>query len=114
MRRLLCYVLYSYVLSTSSILSVVRLSKQTLFPNGYPGPAPVDPTAEEQIAIREDVVKRIAERVPGLARTVLLGEAAVNTVDEVVDALSDGACNVHLAVFLVDAILLSMFPEMGS
>lgn len=106
--------LYTYVLSASSMLSVVRLSKQTLFPNGYPGPAPVDPTEEEQVAIREQVVKRIAERVPGLARTGLLGEGAVSTVDGVVDALSDGACNVHLAVFLVDAVLLSVFPEMGS
>lgn len=114
MPRLLCYLLYTYVLSASSMISAVRLSKQTLFPSGYPGPVPVDPTAEEQVAIREQLVKRIAERVPALARTVLLGDPAVSTLDGVVDALSDGACNRHLAVFVVDAILLGVFPEMGS
>ena len=105
--------LYTYVLSTSSILAVVRLSKRTLFPNGHPGPPPVDPTAEEQVVIREELVKRIAERLPAPARAVLLGDPAVNTLDGVVDALSDEACNRHLAVFLVDAILLTLFPEMG-
>lgn len=110
--RLLCYVLYTYMLSASSMLSVVRLSKRALFPNGYPGPPPVDPTAEEQVVIREELVKRIAERLPGLARAVLLGDPAVSTLDGVVDALSDEACNRHLAVFLVDAVLLTLFPEM--
>ncbi|KAG8220111.1 hypothetical protein J3R82DRAFT_1131 [Butyriboletus roseoflavus] len=114
MNKLLCYLLYTYVLSASSMISVVRVSKQTLFPNGYPGPVPVDPTAEEQVAIREQLVQRIAERVPALARTVLLGDPAVNTLYGVVDALNDGACNRHLAVFVVDAVLLSVFPEMGS
>ncbi|KAF8559416.1 hypothetical protein OG21DRAFT_1503318 [Imleria badia] len=114
MNKLLCYLLYSHVLSASALLSAVRVSKRTLFPNGYPGPPPVDPTAEEQVVIREEVVKRLAERVPVLTRSVLLGDPAVNTVAGVVDALSDEACNRHLAVFMVDALLLSVFPEMGS
>lgn len=96
------------------MLTVVRLSKQTLFPSGYPGPAAVDPTAEEQVAIREEVVKRIAERVAGLAQSVLLGDRTMETVEGVVDALGDDGCNRHLAVFVVDALLLSVFPEMGS
>ncbi|KAH0838606.1 hypothetical protein J3R83DRAFT_6928 [Lanmaoa asiatica] len=114
MNKLLCYLLYTWVLSTPSMLSVVRISKQTLFPGGYPGPAPVDPTVEEQVVLREQLVKRIAERVPMLARSVLLGNTGNNTVERVVDGLSDEACNRHLAVFLVDALLLSVFPEMGS
>ncbi|KAF8139931.1 PXA domain-containing protein [Boletus edulis] len=114
MNKLLCYLLYSYVLSASTILSVVRLSKRTLFPNGYPGPPPVDPTAEEQLVIRDELVKRIAERVPALARLVLLGDPAVSAVEGAVVPLSDEACNRHLAVFLLDALLLSVFPEMGS
>ena len=93
------------------MLSVVRVSKRTLFPNGYPGPPPVDPTAEEQVVIREEVIKRLTERVPVPVRSVLLGDL---TVSGVVDGLSDETCNRHLAVFVVDALLLSLFPEMGS
>lgn len=105
--RLLCYLLYTHVLSAPSLLSVVRLSKRTLFTHGYLGPPPADPTAEEQVVIREELVKRINTQIPALG---VLG----GTLDGVVDALSDEACNRHLAVFLVDALLLAVFPEMGS
>lgn len=104
--------LYTHVLSASSMLSVVRLSKRALFPNGYPGPPPVDPTAEEQVAIREQLIQRLAEWPPSVVRCVLLGDAAA--VGPAVDALGDGTCNRHLAVFVLDAVLLSVFPEMGS
>ena len=94
------------------MLTVVRLSKQTLFPNGYPGPPPVDPTAEEQVVLREQLVKRITEWLPSTACSILLGDSAVSTLEMVVDGLSDGACNRHLVVLLMDVILLSLFPEM--
>lgn len=94
------------------MLAVVRLSKQTLFPNGYPGPRPVDPTAEEQVVIRERLVKRLVEWVPSAVRSVLLGDSPVSTLDGVVDGLSDCACNRHLAVFVLDAVLLAVFPEL--
>lgn len=88
--------LYTHVLSTSSMLSVVRLSKRALFPNGYPGPPPVYPTVEEQVAMREQVVKRLAEwSVPAA----------------VVDGLSDEGCNRHFVLFLLDAFLQSLFPS---
>lgn len=64
--------------------------------------------------IRDELVKRLTERVPRLVRCVLLGDPAVSTVEGVVDGLSDEACNRHLAVFLLDAILLTVFPDMGS
>lgn len=35
------------------------------------------------------------------------------SLDAILDPLSDGACNAHLAVFIVDALLLTIFPEMG-
>ncbi|KAG9314664.1 hypothetical protein JVU11DRAFT_5469 [Chiua virens] len=105
MNKLLCYMLYTHVLSASSMLTAVRISERTLFPNGYPGPAPIDPTPEEQVVIRERLVKRIIEEIPSMA---VLGDP----VDGIVDALGDSACNLHLALFLVDALVLSVFPEM--
>ncbi|KAF9229677.1 hypothetical protein BS17DRAFT_771779 [Gyrodon lividus] len=113
MNKLLSHFLYTRVLSASSILSIVRLSKRALFPNGYPGPPPVDPTPEEQFIIRQQLIKRIAERLPALASSALLGPSPITSVDAVVDPLSDRACNTHLAVFLFDALLLTIFPEMG-
>ncbi|KAF9243784.1 PXA domain-containing protein [Melanogaster broomeanus] len=113
MNKLLSHFLYTRVLSASSMLSIVRLSKRTLFPNGYPGPPPIDPTPEEQIIIREQLIKRIAERFPTLASLALLGPSPITSLDAIVDPLSNSVCNTHLAVFLFDALLLTIFPEMG-
>jgi hypothetical protein len=44
---------------------------------------------------------------------VLLGPSPERMLEEVINPLGDAACNMHLAVFIVDALLLSIFPEMG-
>lgn len=53
--KLLPYLLQRF-LSPSFILNITRLSKRTLFPNGYPGPPPIIPTLEEQAEIRAKLV----------------------------------------------------------
>ncbi|KAG1757932.1 PXA domain-containing protein [Suillus lakei] len=111
--RLLTHILYTQILCTSSILFVLRLSKHTLFPNGYPGPPPIDPTPEEQIIIHQQLLRRLREQVPAFLAPVLLGPSPERTVEEIVSPLNDAACNMHLAVFIMDALLLSIFPEMG-
>ncbi|KAG1874267.1 PXA domain-containing protein [Suillus tomentosus] len=113
MDRLLTHLLYTRILCASSILFVLRLSKHTLFPNGYPGPPPIDPTPEEQIIIHQQLVRRLREQVPAFLAPVLLGSSPERTVEEMIRPLGDAACNAHLAVFIMDALLLSIFPEMG-
>jgi len=47
---------------------------------------------------------------------ILLGptpEIRERTVDKALDGLRDQACNTHLAVFMLDAIVLRVFPELG-
>ena len=107
------HILYARILSTSSVLYVLRLSKHALFPNGYPEPPTTDPTPEEQIIIRQQLVRRLREQVPTFVAPVLLGPSPERTLEGIIDPLGDAACNTHLAVFIVDALLLSIFPEMG-
>ncbi|KIK26504.1 hypothetical protein PISMIDRAFT_8866 [Pisolithus microcarpus 441] len=110
---LLSYVLYNRVLSFPSILSLVRLSKRTLFPNGYPGPPPVDPTPEEQVMIRRRLIRRVSGMLPVPISAILLGSSPVVSLEAIVDPLDDHACNTHLVVFLFDAVLLTVFPELA-
>ncbi|KAG2160096.1 PXA domain-containing protein [Suillus bovinus] len=110
--RLLNHLLYTRILCASSIVFVIRLSKRTLFPNGYPGSPPIDPTPEEQIAIRQQLLRRLREQVPAFLAPIL-GSSPERTVEELISPLCDAACNAHLAVFIMDALLLSIFPEMG-
>ena len=41
-------------------------------------------------------------------------EARMATVDAALAPLDDAACNAHLAVFILDLVVLTIFPEMGA
>jgi len=107
----------------------------TLFPNGYPGPPSVIPTAEEQITLKDDVVQLINECVPraymriewlltrmlngrstAVLSPILLGPSAAvaqETVAGMLEPLSSDACNAHLVLQLFDLVLVTLFPELG-
>lgn len=134
--RLLPYLLYAHVLSPARILDTLRAARRTLFPEGWPAPAPVDPTPEEQAAIREALCVRMlacipskplvptsplfivfySRSVPAAPIALLLGPtpaARRHTIDAVLDPLSSRECNAHLVMFVLDLALLTVFPELG-
>lgn len=51
--------------------------------------------------------------LPVPVSTILLGSSPVASLKAVIDPLSDNTCNIHLVVFLFDAVLLTVFPELG-
>ena len=101
-------------LSPARVLSTVRAAKRTFFPNGYPAPSPPDPTPDEQAALRARVVAlRPPPGVIALLAPLLLGPDPAATLGAALDPLSDAQCNLRLAVFLLDRILLGLFPELA-
>ena len=64
--RLVNYGSHKYVFNEDTVLAAVKTSKETLYPNGYPGPAPTIPTVEEQGMMKEKVISQVLERVPGM------------------------------------------------
>ncbi|VDC01904.1 unnamed protein product [Peniophora sp. CBMAI 1063] len=113
--RFLPYILYTRVLSLPNLVNVVSIAKRALFPNGYPAQAPPDPTPEEQAVMRALLAQRIVDRIPPAVAPLLLGppEQRLATADALLEPLSDSACNAHLFVLILDAVLLTLFPEMG-
>lgn len=63
--RLLPYLLYNHALSPERLAGVVRSARRALFPEGWPGPPPPDPTLEEQAALRAALGRRLLTAVPG-------------------------------------------------
>jgi hypothetical protein len=52
----------SRAISPTSLTGIVQASKRALFPNdGWPGPAPAEPTIEEQLLLREQLEGRLSE-----------------------------------------------------
>ncbi|KDQ19831.1 hypothetical protein BOTBODRAFT_27254 [Botryobasidium botryosum FD-172 SS1] len=114
--RLLPHLLSTRALTAPVLTHMLRTAKNVLYPGGYPGPPPVDPTPEEQLILREQLEVRIMELFPRFLAPLLTGPtlaARQRTIDGALDPLSSRACNAHLVVLLLDRILLTVFPEMG-
>lgn len=123
--RLLPYTLMK-VLSTSFLLKVVRIAKKTMFPNGYPAPPPIEPSPEEQAAMRAQLLAWrgtgatckfiLAAILANLFKAhfvpLILGPESSTTMAAVLDPFSSAPCNVHLIIALLDTLLLSLFPEL--
>ena len=123
--------LLSDFLSPALILATIKTAKRTLFPNGYPGPPPVDPSLEEQAELRTRLLAwrgrggigmscLIHEKSTGhscyhsgLLLPILLGPDPSSTLSAALDPLSNSQCNHHLVVFLLDRILIGLFPELA-
>lgn len=115
LNRLIPYLFYANM-RPALFTKIILQSKKVLFPDGYPGPPPVEPTLEEQVLIREQLEKRLFDLVPPMAAKVLFGPDPATqqrTVKGILDPLNSSKCNVHLLVLLLDAILITLFPELG-
>lgn len=99
-------------LSGDFVLTVVRMGKRLLFPNGYPQPTPPDPTPEEQLRTRERIMGWQPGGAASRAMPYLMGLDASATIGGALDAFSDGACNMHLVVLILERVLGELFPEL--
>jgi len=64
--------------------------------------------------LRSELVRRLAQAIPGPLAPLLLGSAArERTLSALLDPFDDQACNAHLFMLLFDSTLLSLFPEMA-
>ena len=113
--RLLPHLLYAHALSAVNLVNIVRSAKGALFPGGWPAIAPPDPTAEEQVELRKEVVRRLLAMVPTPLQYLLGSSSAARTqtMDEILDPFSSQECNAHLIIFILDLVLVTLFPEMG-
>ncbi|KAH9937499.1 PXA domain-containing protein [Fomitopsis serialis] len=114
--RLLPYLLYTHALSPDRIAGVVRSAKRALFPEGWPAPPPPDPTLEEQAVMRAALGRRLLAAIPAPLAIVLgpTSEARTSAIDGILDPLSSQACNAHLMLFILDLVLVTVFPELGA
>ena len=113
--RLLPYLLYTHAFSPDSLLVLIQASRHALFPGGWPAVSPPDPSPEEQAELRQELTRRLLALVQGPCLPLLGATHAARAaaVDGALDPLSSQECNAHLLVFVLDLVLLTLFPEMG-
>lgn len=96
-------------LTPPTAIRVVDLLEKLLFPDGYPGPSPVDPTPEEAAELDSMLRARIAQfRVIDY----MVVPADKTPVDACIDPFCDAGCNSHLVGMLLNAIVGTLVPRL--
>ncbi|CEL57563.1 hypothetical protein RSOLAG1IB_02305 [Rhizoctonia solani AG-1 IB] len=108
----------SRAISPTSLTGIIQASKRALFPNdGWPGPAPAEPTIEEQLLLREQLEGRLSELCQPWVASVILGgsrKIQASTIKQALDPFSESAeINSHLLVMLLDLVASELWPELN-
>ncbi|KAG7099426.1 hypothetical protein E1B28_001278 [Marasmius oreades] len=121
--RLLPHLLNRHISNPGTLLSIVRSAKQTLFPNGYPQPAPPDPSPEETAEMRQRIItffnrpngkggRRYSKATMTMIQ-LLLGSDPDETMELALEPLGSQECNAHLVMVLVDRVVCEVWPELA-
>ncbi|KAI0803040.1 PXA domain-containing protein, partial [Irpex lacteus] len=114
--RLLPYLLYTTLFSPPSLIRLLQSSRDALFPGGWPSTPAPDPSLEDQLILRQTLARRLLSLVPAPLQIAFGStlEMRLESVDRhVLDPLESAECNTHLVGFVLDLVLLTLFPEMG-
>ncbi|KAJ1311602.1 hypothetical protein OPQ81_010079 [Rhizoctonia solani] len=108
----------SRTISPTSLINAIQAGKRALFPNdGWPGPAPVEPTIEEQLLLREQLEGRLSDLCTPWVASVILGSSRkiqALTIKQALDPFSESAeINSHLLITLLDLVISELWPELS-
>ncbi|KAL0575033.1 hypothetical protein V5O48_006934 [Marasmius crinis-equi] len=120
--RLLPHLLHQHALTSKTLLTVICSAKKALFPNGYPQPAPPDPSPEETEEMRRRIITLFSRsggqggKSPSKATLnaihLLLGSNPERTLERALEPLGSQECNMHLITILVDRVVCGIWPEL--
>ena len=112
--RLLPHLLLTRLLTPQHAIVAIAAFEKMLFPlDGYPGPAPPDPTVEEAVILRERLTSRTAELIaPMSSRTDRNLARARQQAVSVLSCLSDADCNTHGVASCLSALSACLVPEL--
>ncbi|KAI0343888.1 hypothetical protein BDW22DRAFT_1419010 [Trametopsis cervina] len=110
---LLPHLLHTHLLSPPPLTHLLSSARNALFPGGWPSTPPADPSVDEQVVLRAALARRLRGMIPRPLQ-IVLGVGGDERVDEMLlEPFASPECNAHLLLFLMDLVLLALFPEMG-
>ena len=116
--RCLSHTVRTRVLPASLLPQILLDTRLTLFPNNSLGPsAPPNPSAEEQIAIREQAAHAVLSLIPPVvARTFFASsdeKSWVQQVEEMLDVFGDARFNIYWIYAILELVLVRLMPELA-
>ncbi|KAK9243702.1 PXA domain-containing protein [Lipomyces tetrasporus] len=112
--RLLSHFFHKYIMTSQFACSVLALSRHTLFPDNGPMAEPRPyPSEAEKRAILKRVHGNILRVVPVRVRKQVLGDDALQGVEELLSPFENKFANKHLLYFLFDMVIVKVLPELA-
>ncbi|KAK4685031.1 hypothetical protein P7C73_g5129, partial [Tremellales sp. Uapishka_1] len=108
--RIVPHLIETHFLTPETSLKLIDTVETILFPDGYPGPSPSDPSAEETAELGVRVDRRLAESLPPFIKKSFFPRPT--DVAALVDPLDDTACTAHLVAMVLDATVAAILPAM--
>jgi hypothetical protein len=93
-------------------LRLIDHVERLLFPDGWPGPPPIEPTPEEARDLDVDFRQRVHEVLPKYAQAAVTALPGERPADTLIDVISDPGCTAHLVGILLTAIVGALIPEL--
>ncbi|WVQ66405.1 uncharacterized protein L199_004585 [Kwoniella botswanensis] len=108
--RLLPHLLKTYILNPRTSLRLIDMIEKLLFPDGYPGPSPIDPTPQEALDLRLRAERRIDQLIPSYIQRIFFDTSRGTKV--ILDPIEDGSCNAHLVGMVLDGLVGTLLPDL--
>ncbi|WWD04234.1 hypothetical protein V865_002302 [Kwoniella europaea PYCC6329] len=108
--RLLPHLLKTYILNPHTSLKLIDIIEKLLFPDGYPGPSPIDPTPQEALDLRLRAERRIDQLIPSYIQKIFFDTSRGTKV--ILDPIEDRSCNAHLVGMVLDGLVGTLIPDL--
>lgn len=104
------------LLDDSALPGILKVARQSLFPDGAFAAARPIPSPDEIILIRRDCGRAILQSVPSYVRRIYFATSdeavMLKDIDEALDVLSDAYINKALIISLVELLVARTCPEL--
>ncbi|WRT69795.1 uncharacterized protein IL334_006786 [Kwoniella shivajii] len=111
--RILPHLIHTVLLTPETSLKLIDLVEKILFPDGYPGPSPPDPTRTEVVDLKIRAEKRIDEIIPSFIKYMYFSEdGGGGGTKLVLDAIVDKGCNSHLVAMILTSLVGTVIPDL--
>ncbi|KAK6908829.1 hypothetical protein I204_01886 [Kwoniella mangroviensis CBS 8886] len=108
--RLLPHLMKTYILNPRTSLRLIDIIEKLLFPDGYPGPSPIDPTSQEALDLRLRAERRIDQLLPSYIQRIFFDTSRGTKV--ILDPIEDRSCNAHLVGMVLDGLVGTSIPDL--
>ncbi|KAF3931098.1 hypothetical protein ABW20_dc0106992 [Dactylellina cionopaga] len=111
----LSHIFQQAVLNEATLIKILSIARNALFPNGSLAPPRTYPTEDEKVLIQKQAELAIWNAIPDILKSMYLPASKDEQLREIGESLAflrSRSCNKHLIYRLLDLLVARLVPEM--